>query len=91
MKPWLFFDMGHQQWAVTALSGRYSGGAFISLPMNTTEERELCVDFQRPHSPQTSGPVKDSLCLYFKPTEPQTLILLLEFAAVATYRLGATV
>ncbi len=83
--PWLFFDTSHQQWAVTALSGRYSGGAFTSLAVDTTEGLELCVEFQRPLSPPTSRPVKDWLCLHFKPTEPLTLILLLEFAAVATY------
>ncbi len=48
---------------------------------------DICVEFQRPHPPQTSGLVKDSLCLHFKPAEPPTLIFLLEFAVVATYRL----
>lgn len=32
---WLFFDSGHEQWPVTAVSGRYSGGAFTSLAVDT--------------------------------------------------------
>lgn len=70
MKPWLFFDMGHQQWAVTALSGRYSRGALTSLAVGSTVELELCVNFQRPQPPLTSGLVKDLLCLHFRPAQP---------------------
>lgn len=66
------------------------GGAFTSLAVDTTEELELCVKLQRPHPPQTSELVKDTLCLHCRPAEPQSLILLLEFAAAATYRLGIT-
>lgn len=80
--------MGHQQWAVTALSGRYSGGAFTSLAVDTPEELELCVEATSP--PQASGLVKDSLCLHLKAAEPPTRILLLDFAVVAAYRLRAT-
>lgn len=45
------------------------------------------MEHKKPRPQQTSGLVKDSLHLHFKPAEPPTLIVLLEFAVVATYRL----